>query len=90
MTCTRLLAQSARLRGRFDVAQRLLDEVAAFLGEQDEGFRPRHEHSAVSLERGLLARARGQADEALTAFTRALDLLDQDADRGPLSIAHQQ
>ncbi len=90
VTCTRLLAQLARLRKRFDVAQRLLDEVTAFLDEQVEGFRPRHEHSAAILERGFLARARGQAEEALTAFTRALDLLDQNADRGPLSIAHQQ
>ncbi|MFJ6673274.1 CHAT domain-containing protein [Actinosynnema sp. NPDC091369] len=89
-TATRLLAQVARLRGRFEDAEAMLDEVHDALVAGGEPDGPHRALSAVALERGFLARARELPDEALAHFTEALDLLDHDADRGAASIAHHQ
>ncbi|WP_158854078.1 CHAT domain-containing protein [Saccharothrix deserti] len=90
VAATRLLAQVARLQGRFEDAEAMLDEVRDVLSVGGEPDRPHRALSAVALERGFLARDRGLPDEALANFTEALDLLDHEADRGAASIAHHQ
>ncbi|MEU6156224.1 CHAT domain-containing protein [Actinosynnema sp. NPDC047251] len=87
---TRLLGQVARLRGRLAEAEALLAQTEAVFGLDGAPDGPHRGLSAVELERGFLARDSGRPERALEHFTRALALLDQDADRGAASIAHHQ